>query len=345
MNKRLLLKLVLFLLVFNPVFSSTNIQFPKDHGKHEEANTEWWSFWGHMMDANHHLFGFSLNFIRLRAPYQKLPSEWVTKDIYASYFSISDSEQQQFYYQEKINRTSFNFAGASDTQLLLWNRGWQAVMNNNMISLEAQTKNAVLNLQLKPAKPILLLGQNGFFANENLYHYAFPSLRGDGKLKLGNKEYKIVSVNAGVDHAFQIGAKSDLVWDKFIIHLNNDEDILLYIFAAKNSTFVSPESFCIINHADGTSVMLKLADFEFTQLDSWYSPSSKTTYPSTWMLTIPDYHYRLVIKPTMQNQEINTINITYWGGEGLVTGEKNGISLAGYAYVEFSKQTGRSYLL
>ena len=348
MNKSFLFKLLLIYLLINPIFSATNpssLQFPLDHGKHSDANQEWWSFFGHMMDANNNLYGFSLTFMRLSVPYQKPPSNWVTQDIYTSYFSITDSKEERFYYKEKINRTSFNFAGSNDSQLMLWNRGWQAIMNDKEITLKAQTNEVDLTLQLLPMKSPLLFGQNGLLENINLYYYALPKLQGHGKLKLGQNEFNIVSVLGDFDHAFQVQKNIDTVWDKFIIHLNNGDDFFLYIFSSKSSTFVYPDSFCIISHPDGTSVMLKFDDFQLTQSDSWHSQISNVTYPSSWILTIPKYHYRLIMKPTIKNQEVVTLNTTYWGGQSFVTGEKNGIPIQGYAYVEFSKQVSRAYLL
>jgi predicted secreted hydrolase len=342
-------KTLLFTLVFlNPIFAAATprpLQFPLDHGKHATANMEWWNFYGHLFDANNHLFGFSVTFLRLNAPSQNPPSLWTTQDIYTSNFTITDGEQNQFYTQEKMNRTSFNFAGASDTQLLIWNRGWQAIMNSEEITLQAQTNNGALTLHLIPVKPILLLGKNGYFDSDNLYDYAIPRVQGHGELRLGGKNYQISNVVGGIEHGFQEKKNADTVWDKYLIHLNNGDDILIYILATKNSIFVNPESFCIISHADGTSTLLKLADFQFKQINSWYSRNSKTAYPSVWALNIPLFHYNLTIKPIMKNQEINSVNNTYWGGQSGVTGEKNGVPVAGYAYEELSKQMSRGYIL
>lgn len=348
MSKAFVIKLILIFMLFHHSFAATNpktLQFPFDHGKHADAEIEWWGFFGHLLDTEQHLFGFSLTFLRLSVPLQKPPSKWVTQDIYSSYFTITDGEQEQFYNQEKINRTSFNYAGASDKELLIWNRGWLAIMNSKSILIQAQTNKVALTLQVTPAKPPQLLGQNGFIESNDLYYYVLPNIQGHGELRIGNKKHQIVGVRGGVDHAFQGKRNDNTVWDKFVIQLNNGDDILLYIFASKNSILVYPESFCIINHSDGTSKMIKLADFQFTPLDSWYSPNSKVTYPSSWTLTIPEYHYDLVIKPTLNDQEVVTINTTFWGGQGVVTGKKDGVPLIGYAYVELSKQNSRGYIL
>ena len=167
-------------------------------------------------------------------------------------------------------------------------------------------------------KPPFLFEGISFLKNNDLYDYLIPRIHGIGELRIGEKYYHIVNVQAGMEHGFQKNKDSDIMWDRFVIQLNNGDDIFLYILTSKNSTLVYPESFGIINHSDGTSIRRKLADFYLEQSESWYSQNSKIIYPSSWTLTIPEYHYRLNIIPTMKNQEVDTINTNYWGGAELI---------------------------
>ncbi|WP_158617527.1 carotenoid 1,2-hydratase [Legionella sp. km772] len=347
MNKIITKLLFIFFLLISFLAKSSplNLSFPIDHGRHSNAELEWWNFFGHLVDSNNHVFGFTLNFIRTGVPPQQPPSLWITEDIYTSYFTITDGENKQFYTQEKMNRTSFNFAGASTTQLSIWNRDWTSFMDLSTLFLQAETKEATLKLRLALAKPPLLFGQNGFFDSLNLYYYALPNLQGEGELRLGEQSYRIISVKGGMDHAFQMKNNSDLLWDKFVIQLNNGDDIFLYILSSKNSTFISPESFCIINYADSKSVFLKLADFQFSKLNSWYSETTKINYPSGWSLNIPSANYHLEITPILKNQEIIAMNDIYWQGQSFIIGDKDNTAVKGYAYVELSKKINRDYIL
>ena len=325
------------------------LRFPQDHGIHPDTNLEWWNFYGHMLDSNDDLFGFTLTFMRLSAPPQDSQSQWTTKDIFVSYFTITDNTAHQFHYQEKINRTSFNFSGASNDNLGVWNRDWNAIMNNTPLTLQARTDNMALALHLTSVKPVLLFGNNGFFQispsnNSNAFFYSLPRLEGEGELQVNSKKYNIVTAIAWMDHASQY-ANANTLWDKYVIQLNNNEEIMIFILTSKNSLYVQPSSFCIINQADGSSVTLPLADFQLSQLDTWRSPNSDTTYPSGWLLTIPRLHYRLTIKPSLKNQEIVTLDTTLWDGQAMVEGEKGNVPITGYAYVELSKQNSRSYTL
>ena len=345
MNKSLKLSLACFLMIISLITYSRELILPFDHGKHSEAELEWWDFFGELTDSNNQTFGFNLNFIRLRVNPQQSPSLWRTRDVYTSYLTITDNEQKQFYLQEKENRTSFNFAGASDQQLFVWNRNWTAFMNDKPIFLMTETKDSSLNLRLSSTKSPILLGNNGFLEEQNLYLYSLPNLQGIGELRLGDHHYQIVRVKGAMEHAFQINKSSDIVSDKFVIQLDNNDDILIYILASQQSNFTSPESFCIISYTDEKSVLLGLSDFHFEQLNSWFSVDSQITYPSGWRLTIPSAHFDLNIVPAMKNQEIVTMNDIYWKGHSFVTGTKDGVPVKGYAYVELSKKITRDYVL
>lgn len=327
-----------------------SLHFPKDHGMHPKTNMEWWNFYGHLMDAQNRLFGFSLTFLRMAVPAQNMSSAWDTKAIYISYFTITDNKNDEFYYQEKMNRTSFHYAGASEDTLQVWNGHWQVTLNKQVISLKAQSDKADLTLRLAPVKPALLYGSNGFFqiepsTDQNSYYYSFPRLQGDGELTLNGEHYKIISAAASMDHEFQLIQNYDMTWDRFEIQLDNNDEIIIYIINAKNGTFVSPYSFGVINLANGQTIRLQLADFLLTEQGRWQSGISNKSYPSGWQLKIPGYHYQLNIEPTIKKQEIVGLNSTFWLGQARVSGDINGKTIHGQAYVELSKQSNRSYKL
>lgn len=347
MSKTILLKIILLFFVVSSICAANNkiIQFPYDHGKHSQSSFEWWNFFGHLIDENQNIFGFSLTFFRQPVPPQQSLSPWVTDEIYVSHFSITDSANNQFYYQDKINRTSFDFAGSSNTGLQVWNRGWQVFMSDANIILRAETKDAALQLQLLPIKSPILFGKDGYLESDNLYYYALPKLQGSGQLRIGENQHQILKVSGVMDHAFVENNKIGFTWDKFAIQLNNGDDILIYILAAKNNVFIYPESFCIINRADGTTERLKLGDFQLTQSKIWYSENSGFSYPSGWELAIPALHYHLKLTPTVRAQEVVSSHAIYWGGQDAVTGKRDGEPVTGYAYIELSPDINRSYLL
>ncbi len=317
---------------------------------HQEANVEKWNFFGHLEDSEEHTFGFSLTFFRLGLFAEPTPSPWATQAIYISHFTITSARNNMFFKANINNRTSFNYAGASHNHLFVWNRAWSAEMSSGTINLMAETKKAGLALHLMPIKPILLHGRDGLLpissnGDNNAYYYSYPRLQGNGILVFEGKEYKIVNASATMDHEFQSVKHYHSSWDKFIIQLDNNEEIIIYIVAANQGNFVNPESFGVINRADGQRIKLKLADFQLTPVKSWQSSSSNMTYPVSWVLTIPQYNYRLSMHPSVENQEIISLISTYWQGEASVNGENNGVQLSGYAYFELSSQHVRSYIL
>lgn len=335
MNKKALIILILlqFFLLSSSFSDSSAFKFPEDHGKHNSLGYEWWVFSGQLTDSEQHSFGFSLSFYRYGISEANSPSQWSTNDIYASYFTIIDLDNEQIYSDEKQNRTSFNFAGASDTQLLIWNREWKALMSGNEVSLIAKTKQARITLQLKAPNPPFLVWQNGYSDALKLHYYVMPALNGFGELEINDKSWNVSAISS-MEHGFSAQKNNSIRWDKFTIHLNNNED--LYISTLSNGGWFYSDSFCAIHRADGQTISLNSSNCQLTPLDKWSSSVTKLAYPMGWTVSIPEYHYNLTIKPTSQNQETHTLNGVSWSGYSSVEGEESGTGVSGYAWIELS---------
>src|SRR5680860_922516 len=59
--------------------------FPRDHGSHEQFQTEWWYFTGHLSSTNGRRFGYELTFFRrgIDSPDAwSNPSAWAMRHVY-----------------------------------------------------------------------------------------------------------------------------------------------------------------------------------------------------------------------------------------------------------------------
>ena len=50
--------------LLHPAFAY-ELEFPRDHGTHNDYATEWWYYTGHLTTDDHHRFGFELTFCNL----------------------------------------------------------------------------------------------------------------------------------------------------------------------------------------------------------------------------------------------------------------------------------------
>jgi predicted secreted hydrolase len=95
--------------------------------------------------------------------------------------------------------------------------------------------------------------------------------------------------------------------------------------AASAGTFVS---------ADGIASHLDANDVDITVLDTWESPEGGT-YPSRWMLRVPQLNLELSVTPVLADQELIT-TVRYWEGAVDVLGKRNGQPVEGRGYVELT---------
>src|SRR5437870_3236297 len=76
---------------FRPALPGYVYRFPWDLGSHDEFQTEWWYYTGHLLSADQHRYGYQLTFFRRAVSSEAIrqnPSRWATRNIY---FAISTS--------------------------------------------------------------------------------------------------------------------------------------------------------------------------------------------------------------------------------------------------------------
>ena len=183
-------------------------EFPTDHGAHHEFNTEWWYFTGHLTSATKENYGFELTFFRVATSAKKLEgNEWIPGQVYLAHFALTDDSAQNFDFFDRLNRDSFQMAGAKLNTLHVWNGDWRVTLAKETIEIFAQTSSIQLQLQLDGASPIILQGENGYSkknheGSQSSYYYSMPKLTGVGKLQIGNKTDNITVANVWFDHEF-----------------------------------------------------------------------------------------------------------------------------------------------
>jgi predicted secreted hydrolase len=114
-----------------PRFSSAKpgyaYAFPRDHGSHEQFQTEWWYFTGHLLSSKGRRFGYELTFFRrgIDSPYAwNNPSSWAIRHLYLAHFALTDENADQFRFAEKISRAGIGKAGAQADVLDVWIDQW-----------------------------------------------------------------------------------------------------------------------------------------------------------------------------------------------------------------------------
>lgn len=331
---------------FKDVDGSLRLEFPKNHGAHPDFKTEWWYFVGHLNSDKGQTFGFEMTFFRVGlAPEIQSKSNWRHHSLYLTHAALTADDDKEFYYDERVSRGAFNEAGAEQNKLHVYNGDWFALMEDNIIRMQSKTDDFAFNLELHPAKKLVLHGENGFSRKgpehgEASYYFSFTRLQGGGTLSYKGQDLVITQATAWMDHEVTSQELPDGIqgWDWFAIQLDNNEEIMVYQLRQSDGN-KSPFSKGSYVNNEGRAENLKHDQFEMRSIDSWQSKKTGITYPSGWYISIPHLDYEFKVIPTVKQQELMTeesTGVNYWEGRSRVEAAKSGRPVKGQAYVELT---------
>ena len=152
---------------FSPAKPGYSYAFPRDHGSHDQFQTEWWYFTGHVLGATGRRFGYELTFFRrgIDSPDALAnPSQWAMRHVYLAHFALTDEPADQFRFAEKISRAGIGKAGARAEVLDTWVDRWhvKAVSpDHRQFHLQAEAEKFSIDLTVESQKPPVVHGENG----------------------------------------------------------------------------------------------------------------------------------------------------------------------------------------
>ncbi len=330
---------------FRPALPGYEYRFPRDFYSHDDFRIEWWYYTGHLEEAAGRSFGYQLTFFRVALDGKDKvdnPSQWKIDHIYFAHMTLSDIENEKFYFFERINRAGLGQAGAESDQLKVWNEDWSLTQNGKAHHLKAREGEVAFDLKLTPSKPIVFQGRDGVIqmgeaAGNAWQYFSFTRMQTAGQVTLKGKTYRVKGLS-WMDHEFSSSQlnKEQIGWDWFSVQLDNDTELMLYQIRKKNESIEKNSSGTWVD-ADGRGMHLALSEYSIQSEGQWVSEQSDTTYPASWTLEVPKHGIRLKVTPEMANQELHhlrSISTSYWEGSVNVSGTVKGKPVAGKGYVE-----------
>ena len=339
-----MIRLVLLLFVavaaqaqFRRALPGYAFEFPRDHFAHPEFELEWWYYTGNLSTADGRRFGFELTFFRNAVERdQPATSVWDVDQLYLAHFAISDIDERRFFKAERLNRAGPGLAGADFERALIWNGNWQVAWRDGVQSLRAISKDAVLELELTPAKRPVINGENGVSqkadgAGKASHYITFTRLNATGVLRLEGEEFSLAGT-AWMDHEFSSDSMGEdqAGWDWLSLQFDDGAELMLYRLRRTDGS-TDPHSAGTYVGANGAAVHLNAEDFTMTPAGGWTSPATGGVYPLEWRVEVPKLDLDLNVTTPLQAQEIVPTNgrgPTYW--EGAVDVEGGGVRGAGY---------------
>lgn len=332
---------------FARALTPIEFQFPKDHGPHEDFQTEWWYYTGNLQAANGERFGYQFTiFRRGLSPGKPSDTGLLTNQVYFSHFAITDVAAQTHRGIERFSRGAGGLAGASGEPFRVWLEDWRIDSLNadgSAVRLQGQDEQMALDLNLRTVKPIVAHGERGLSAKSDApgnasYYLSFTRMATEGTVRVNGRTLKVTG-ESWFDHEWSTSVlgPNAVGWDWFSLQLSDGRDLMLYVLRLEDGGVEAVSGGTLVER-DGAPRPINLQDFSLTATGRWASPVSGAVYPSGWRLQIPTAQLDLTIDPYVPAQEMQ-ISVNYWEGAVQVGGTSNGQPVSGNGYVELTGYT------
>ncbi len=215
------------------------LQFPADHGPHDDFATEWWYLSGNLYTPGGRRFGYQFTLFRigLRPGAPAADSRWRSNQIYMGHGAITDVAGGRHYSAQRLSRAALGLAGAVSQPLAIWLESWSLRGGGApfplALSAEAEDFGIALNLAAGE-KPLILQGEQGLSRKSATpgnasYYYSFTRLPTTGTLRVGATNYR-VSGESWLDHEWSSSALDDdqAGWDWFALQLDDGRELMFY---------------------------------------------------------------------------------------------------------------------
>lgn len=328
---------------FSRATEARRFQFPRDHAAHPDFRNEWWYITGNLRDAANNRYGYQVTLFRIALTPQppQSPSDWATNQVWMAHVALTDVSTNQHWHDQRLARGAVGLAGQSEQPFRVWLEDWQILASAKgefPWTIEMQTEQFGLHLQLNPVKPVVLQGNHGLSQKSNepgnaSYYYSFTRLQTSGEIQRGEQRIT-VSGESWLDREWSTSAlgPDQVGWDWFSLQLQDQYELMFYRLRLRDGT-TDPHSAGKWIFPEGGSRSLTAEEVSLQPLRYWTAPSGRR-YPIEWKLTIPGLQRDFLVAALVEDQEMTT-GIHYWEGAVQVTDALSGDPL-GYGYLEMT---------
>ena len=301
------------------------LRFPRDHGAHPEARTEWWYITGQLQpEGGQALLGFQITFFRTRVDVaQGNPSQFAARQLVMAHVALSDVSRAQLLHDQRLARTGFGLADAAleDTQVHLrdWALTRRAEGERSRYEARLSTRQFGLDLRLTSTQAVMLQGQAGHSRKGPLpgdasHYYSQPHLQVNGRLTRGD-QIQPVRGRAWLDHEWSdayLPAQA-VGWDWMGMNLDDGRALMAFrMRRADGSTLWAGGT---LRSPTGRTQTFAPHEVHFTPGRRWASPATNARYPVEWTVQTPVGRFE--VRALFDAQELDgkaSTGAVYWEG-------------------------------
>ena len=298
--------------------------FPRDHGAHLEARTEWWYATGWLGSEAAPTHGFQITFFRSRTGLaDNGASRFAARHLLFAHAAVTQLAGGIHLHDQRIARWS----GAADSALgraaagqgAVQIKDWSLIDDGLAWQARLPATDFAIELVLKRSQPLLLQGEAGLSRKgpeerQASRYYSEPQLAAAGRVTLRGRAVQ-GSGRAWLDHEWSddILHRDAVGWDWVGINLFDGGALTAFrLRRADGSALWAGGSW----RAPGGAVRnFGAAEVRFTPGRVWRSAGSGANYPVTWQVETPAGRH--TVSALADAQELDSRSGTgtiYWEG-------------------------------
>ena len=306
------------------------VELPEDHDSHESL-TEWWYFTGFLSDSAGEELAFE--FVIFKLERQRLPP------LYSANMTLADLSDETHHVEQRSEVGGHQSSGVAEP-LSVDVDGWQLDRAGNGFHISAAGDGIGLEIDLIPTKPAMLHGGEGWIDLSPAgltYYYSLPRMAATGSVFMEGAQRNVTG-QSWFDHQWgNFIVATGLGWDWYWVSLGDGSDIMFYLLRGPGGSFVGGDGTFV--DPDGRSTILRFGDIQSEALGKWRSDATGIEYPVGWHVAVDSLQLQLEIRPVFDAQEVDaraTTGRVYWEGATIVTGQRQGMAVAGRGFVELT---------
>jgi predicted secreted hydrolase len=338
----------------DPVRRGRPLVFPRDHGTHLGARTEWWYVTGWLGGPEAPTHGFQVTFFRSRTGLaHDLPGRLAPRHLLFAHAAVTDLTAGRHRHDQRLLRWNGEppaadaAAGATTGDARVWIGPWSMHREGDAWRARVRVPDDrdpwSLELRLQRTQPLLLQGDAGFSRKgpeerQASHYYSEPQLAARAALVLGRQRIDAEG-RAWLDHEWsdEILATDAVGWDWIGINLFDGGALTAFQLRRRDGSALWTGG--SLRRADGQTTIFDAADLRWRPGRRWRSAATGADYPLDWQIDSPAGRWR--VRALLDAQELDHRQGTgtvYW--EGLSELLDEGGRRIGLGYLELTGYAG-----
>lgn len=340
----------------DPVRRGRPLAFPRDHGAHLGARTEWWYATGWLGRPESPSHGFQVTFFRSRTGLaQDLPGRLAPRHLLFAHAAVTDLGAGRHWHDQRIVRWNGGLdasatprqAGAATDDARVWIGAWSMQRDGDAwrarIDSRQEREPWALDLALQRTQPLLLQGDAGFSRKgpeerHASHYYSEPQLAARATVTTAGRQQQAQG-RAWLDHEWsdEILAADAVGWDWIGFNLFDGAALTAFQLRRRDGSALWAGG----SHRSGAGALTIFgADgVRWTPGRRWRSPVTGADYPLAWQVATPAGTFG--VRALLDAQELDSRQGTgtlYW--EGLSELLDGGGRRVGLGYLELTGYAG-----